>query len=106
MVAAEEACDCKLPATSPELCASGHTAADRPLTDTLPPMTKRRLDSLLVERGLFDTRSRAAAAVLAGAVRIGSGRPPPAQARQKGGGGAGLSGGPAPPLPSPRGAQA
>ena len=35
-------------------------------------MTKRRLDSLLVERGLFDTRSRAAAAVLAGAVRLGS----------------------------------
>ena len=35
-------------------------------------MTKSRLDSLLVERGLFDTRSRAAAAVLAGAVRIGS----------------------------------
>ena len=35
-------------------------------------MSKRRLDSLLVERGLFDNRSRAAAAVLAGAVRIGS----------------------------------
>jgi 23S rRNA (cytidine1920-2'-O)/16S rRNA (cytidine1409-2'-O)-methyltransferase len=29
-----------------------------------------RLDSLLAERGLFDSRSRAAAAVLAGAVRI------------------------------------
>src|SRR3989440_7766308 len=82
MVAAEEACDCKLPATSPELCASGHTAADRPLTDTLPPMTKRRLDSLLVERGLFDTRSRAAAAVLAGAVRIGSDGPSAAQPGQ------------------------
>ena len=35
-------------------------------------MSKRRLDSLLVERGLFDNRSRAAAAVLAGAVRIGA----------------------------------
>src|SRR5207302_320679 len=35
-------------------------------------MSKRRLDSLLVERGLFDSRSSAAAAVLAGAVRIGS----------------------------------
>ena len=34
--------------------------------------SKARIDSLLVERGLFDTRSRAAAAVLAGAVRIGS----------------------------------
>jgi 23S rRNA (cytidine1920-2'-O)/16S rRNA (cytidine1409-2'-O)-methyltransferase len=35
-------------------------------------VSKRRLDSLLVERGLFDSRSRAAAAVLAGAVRIGA----------------------------------
>jgi 23S rRNA (cytidine1920-2'-O)/16S rRNA (cytidine1409-2'-O)-methyltransferase len=33
-------------------------------------MPKTRLDSLLVERGLFDTRSRAAAAVLAGEVRV------------------------------------
>jgi 23S rRNA (cytidine1920-2'-O)/16S rRNA (cytidine1409-2'-O)-methyltransferase len=32
---------------------------------------KRRLDTLLAERGLFDTRSRAAAAVLAGDVRLG-----------------------------------
>jgi 23S rRNA (cytidine1920-2'-O)/16S rRNA (cytidine1409-2'-O)-methyltransferase len=35
-------------------------------------VSKRRLDSLLVERGLFDSRSRAAAAVLAGTVRIGA----------------------------------
>jgi len=35
-------------------------------------VTKTRLDTLLVERGLFDSRSRAAAAVLAGAVRLGS----------------------------------
>ena len=35
-------------------------------------MTKRRLDTLLAERGLFETRSRAAAAVLAGDVRLGS----------------------------------
>ena len=34
-------------------------------------MGKRRLDTLLAERGLFDTRSRAAAAVLAGDVRLG-----------------------------------
>ncbi len=34
-------------------------------------MAKRRLDTLLAERGLFETRSRAAAAVLAGEVRIG-----------------------------------
>jgi 23S rRNA (cytidine1920-2'-O)/16S rRNA (cytidine1409-2'-O)-methyltransferase len=34
-------------------------------------MPKTRVDALLVERGLFETRSRAAAAVLAGTVRIG-----------------------------------
>jgi 23S rRNA (cytidine1920-2'-O)/16S rRNA (cytidine1409-2'-O)-methyltransferase len=32
---------------------------------------KRRLDSLLAERGLYESRSRAAAAVLAGEVRLG-----------------------------------
>lgn len=39
--------------------------------DTLPRMAKSRLDSLLAERGLFESRSRAAAAVMAGKVRIG-----------------------------------
>ena len=34
-------------------------------------MPKSRLDSLLVDRGLFETRSRAAAAVIAGDVRLG-----------------------------------
>ena len=34
-------------------------------------MPKTRLDSLLVQRGLFESRSRAAAAVLAGTVRVG-----------------------------------
>jgi 23S rRNA (cytidine1920-2'-O)/16S rRNA (cytidine1409-2'-O)-methyltransferase len=34
-------------------------------------MPKRRLDTLLAERGLYETRSRAAAAVMAGAVRVG-----------------------------------
>lgn len=34
-------------------------------------MAKRRLDALLAERGLFESRSGAAAAVLAGAVRLG-----------------------------------
>jgi len=34
-------------------------------------VTKTRLDSLLVERGLFESRSRAAAAVIAGDVRLG-----------------------------------
>ena len=33
--------------------------------------TKSRLDALLVDRGLFETRSRAAAAVIAGDVRLG-----------------------------------
>jgi 23S rRNA (cytidine1920-2'-O)/16S rRNA (cytidine1409-2'-O)-methyltransferase len=35
---------------------------------------KRRLDTLLAERGLYESRSRAAAAVIAGDVRVG-GRP-------------------------------
>jgi 23S rRNA (cytidine1920-2'-O)/16S rRNA (cytidine1409-2'-O)-methyltransferase len=37
------------------------------------PTTKVRLDALLAERGLFASRSRAAASVLAGEVRLGSG---------------------------------
>jgi 23S rRNA (cytidine1920-2'-O)/16S rRNA (cytidine1409-2'-O)-methyltransferase len=37
-------------------------------------MSRVRLDSLLAERGLFESRSRAAAAVLAGAVHVGPGR--------------------------------
>ncbi|MCW3027582.1 MAG: hemolysin [Solirubrobacterales bacterium] len=37
-------------------------------------MAKRRLDTLLAERGLFPSRSRAAASVMAGEVRLGSGR--------------------------------
>jgi 23S rRNA (cytidine1920-2'-O)/16S rRNA (cytidine1409-2'-O)-methyltransferase len=36
-----------------------------------PAMPKRRLDTLLAERGLFETRTRAAAAVMAGDVRVG-----------------------------------
>jgi len=36
-------------------------------------MEKRRLDTLLAERGLFPSRSRAAASVMAGEVRIGDG---------------------------------
>ena len=35
-------------------------------------MRKQRLDTLLAERGLFESRSRAAAAVLAGDVRLGA----------------------------------
>jgi 23S rRNA (cytidine1920-2'-O)/16S rRNA (cytidine1409-2'-O)-methyltransferase len=37
-------------------------------------MAKQRLDTLLAERGLFDSRSRAAASVMAGEVRLGTGR--------------------------------
>jgi 23S rRNA (cytidine1920-2'-O)/16S rRNA (cytidine1409-2'-O)-methyltransferase len=39
-----------------------------------PRVTKKRLDTLLAERALFDSRSRAAAAVIAGDVRV-EGRP-------------------------------
>ncbi len=38
---------------------------------TLTRMGRQRLDTLLAERGLFESRSRAAAAVLAGEVRLG-----------------------------------
>jgi 23S rRNA (cytidine1920-2'-O)/16S rRNA (cytidine1409-2'-O)-methyltransferase len=34
-------------------------------------MSKRRLDTLLAERGLYESRSRAAAAVMAGDVKVG-----------------------------------
>ena len=37
-------------------------------------MARRRLDSLLAERGLYETRSRAAATVIAGDVRVGERR--------------------------------
>src|SRR5918995_961462 len=52
------------------LCEVGHT--HRP--GYSPAVAKRRLDTLLAERGLFESRSRAAAAVIAGDVRVG-GRP-------------------------------
>jgi 23S rRNA (cytidine1920-2'-O)/16S rRNA (cytidine1409-2'-O)-methyltransferase len=39
----------------------------------LSAMGKQRLDTLLAERGLFDSRSRAAASVMAGEVRVGEG---------------------------------
>src|SRR5215216_1889100 len=48
--------------------------ASSPSRGTLPRVAKRRLDTLLAERGLFESRSRAAAAVIAGDVRVG-GRP-------------------------------
>lgn len=39
-------------------------------------MAKRRLDSLLAERGLFSSRSRAAASIMAGEVLLGAGERP------------------------------
>jgi 23S rRNA (cytidine1920-2'-O)/16S rRNA (cytidine1409-2'-O)-methyltransferase len=36
-----------------------------------PPMAKVRLDTLLARRGLFESRARAAASVMAGEVRLG-----------------------------------
>ena len=41
---------------------------------TVPGVPRVRLDSLLAERGLFESRTRAAAAVIAGQVHLGSGR--------------------------------
>jgi 23S rRNA (cytidine1920-2'-O)/16S rRNA (cytidine1409-2'-O)-methyltransferase len=48
--------------------------ADSPPAGTLPRVGKRRLDTLLAERGLYESRSRAAAAVIAGDVSV-AGRP-------------------------------
>jgi 23S rRNA (cytidine1920-2'-O)/16S rRNA (cytidine1409-2'-O)-methyltransferase len=48
--------------------------ASSPSLGTLPRVAKRRLDTLLAERGLYESRSRAAAAVIAGDVRV-AGRP-------------------------------
>jgi 23S rRNA (cytidine1920-2'-O)/16S rRNA (cytidine1409-2'-O)-methyltransferase len=44
--------------------------------------TKVRLDALLAERGLFESRSRAAAAIMAGEVALGPGRRPAAKPGQ------------------------
>ncbi|MDQ3720532.1 MAG: TlyA family RNA methyltransferase [Actinomycetota bacterium] len=45
-------------------------------------MARRRLDTLLAERGLYESRSRAAAAVMAGEVHLGSERRPAAKPGQ------------------------
>jgi 23S rRNA (cytidine1920-2'-O)/16S rRNA (cytidine1409-2'-O)-methyltransferase len=44
------------------------------LTASFLTVRRVRLDSLLAERGLFESRTRAAAAVLAGQVHLGAGR--------------------------------
>src|ERR1700727_375110 len=57
-----EASDCQsTPGTTP------------PCVQGLHSMGKRRLDALLAERGLFPSRTRAAASVMAGEVRVGAG---------------------------------
>jgi 23S rRNA (cytidine1920-2'-O)/16S rRNA (cytidine1409-2'-O)-methyltransferase len=57
-------------------------AAEHCDLDHGPCMTRRRLDQVLVDRGLFSSRARAAAAVLAGDVLIGAGRERAAKAGQ------------------------
>ena len=64
-----------------EVCEVDHTGSrtieptgvpgEPPEAGTLRVVRKHRLDTLLAQRGLFDTRTRAAAAVLAGDVRVG-----------------------------------
>jgi 23S rRNA (cytidine1920-2'-O)/16S rRNA (cytidine1409-2'-O)-methyltransferase len=49
----------------------GHTKRDRDQRVPLSPVARVRLDTLLAERGLFGSRSRAAASVMAGEVRLG-----------------------------------
>lgn len=56
----------------PCVCEPDHSRS----AEYAPAIAKRRLDTLLTERGLFASRSRAAAAVLAGDVRLGGGRRP------------------------------
>ena len=54
-------------ASRPVACEKRHTAA----RVRLLAVARVRLDTLLTERGLFESRSRAAASVMAGEVRIG-----------------------------------
>ena len=56
----------------PRRAAPGRTAGTEP--GTVRAVARVRLDSLLAERGLFPSRSRAAAAVIAGDVHLGPGR--------------------------------
>jgi 23S rRNA (cytidine1920-2'-O)/16S rRNA (cytidine1409-2'-O)-methyltransferase len=53
--------------------AAGVAAARLAYVQPFAAMGKRRLDTLLAERGLFPSRSRAAASVMAGEVRLGPG---------------------------------
>jgi 23S rRNA (cytidine1920-2'-O)/16S rRNA (cytidine1409-2'-O)-methyltransferase len=67
-----------VPGTGVRLCDIDHRAGGTlraPLCKGSPPMakagSKRRLDTVLTERGLFASRSRAAASVMAGEVLLG-----------------------------------
>ena len=54
------------------MCVGAHSRGVCAISaNKLRAMTKSRLDLLLAERGLFETRSRAAAAIMAGRVRLG-----------------------------------
>lgn len=57
------------------MCVCEEVHARRNPAYTLRRMARTRLDALLVERGLFESRSRAAAAVMAGEVRLGEDGP-------------------------------
>src|SRR3954468_20607318 len=54
--------------------AMGRIEAHIPDSSSVSTMSKVRLDALLTDRGLFPTRSRAAASVLAGEVLLGPSR--------------------------------
>jgi 23S rRNA (cytidine1920-2'-O)/16S rRNA (cytidine1409-2'-O)-methyltransferase len=58
------------PGIVPKMC-DLHHAVRTPVR--FPAMTKVRLDTLLHRRGLFESRARAAASVMAGEVRLGDG---------------------------------
>src|SRR3954462_15199577 len=60
---------CMVPANGRSLCDARHGRAP-PVR--FPAMAKVRLDTLLHRRGLFESRARAAAAVMAGEVRLGT----------------------------------
>jgi 23S rRNA (cytidine1920-2'-O)/16S rRNA (cytidine1409-2'-O)-methyltransferase len=58
------------PGIVPKMC-DLHHAVRSPVR--FPAMAKVRLDTLLARRGLFESRARAAASVMAGEVRVGDG---------------------------------
>ena len=83
----------RVPPRTCVLCEVNHSgllfaeATRRPSADTFKPMAsaRKRLDTVLVERGLFESRSKAAAAVVAGDVLVGDERRQSRQARPGGG---------------------